>query len=115
AKSTSRGSRRWRSSGRRPRRGQPARRRRPERGAPGAANGDRMDFGWSPEARQRLSAAQRFAAERLQPRTRAAGLDREAWQQAASFGAFGAVMAQRDGGRRRGGALDSAALFEALG
>jgi len=44
-----------------------------------------------------------------------AGLDRTGWHQAAQFGVFRFAMPSQSEGKRGGGALDSAAVFEALG
>jgi alkylation response protein AidB-like acyl-CoA dehydrogenase len=74
-----------------------------------------MQFGWSPELRQRLSATRHFAERTLRPRGRGAVTDRAGWQAAAQFGVFRALMQPEFGGRRGGGALESAAMFEALG
>lgn len=72
-----------------------------------------MQFDWSPERRQRIAAARAFARETLRCCGRGDELDRAAWRAAAQFGAFRSAMPVP--GRRHGGALESAALFEALG
>jgi alkylation response protein AidB-like acyl-CoA dehydrogenase len=74
-----------------------------------------MQFDWPPEISQRIDTARRLAEETLGPRGRHTGLDRVGWEAAAKIGVFQSAMQPQFGGRRGGGALESAAVLESLG
>jgi alkylation response protein AidB-like acyl-CoA dehydrogenase len=74
-----------------------------------------MRFDWSKETGRRVGEARAFAEQALQPRGRQAGLDRDGWRFAARFGLFRALLPRNGASGRYKGALESAALLEAMG
>jgi len=72
-----------------------------------------MDFGWPSETAERIEAARRFAEAKLAGRP-TDGFDPDGWRALADFGVMDFALPEAWGGRK-GGALVTVALLEALG
>src|SRR5260370_30705771 len=72
-----------------------------------------MDFGWPSDIAERIEAARQFAEAKLAAR-RANGFDHVGWRAVGDFGVMDFALPEAWGGRK-GGALVTAALLDALG